>query len=58
MKWVGHSDLRMIMKYYEFRQDKSKKAMAAVSFGKNPREFRTVLGQSGVTKKRAALATP
>jgi integrase len=47
MKWVGHSELRMITRYYELRQDESKRAMEGVDFGKHSSNFRTVLGQKG-----------
>jgi len=58
MKWVGHSDLRMIMRYYELQDDESKRAMGSVDFGAKRNRFRTKIGQSGGEAKQPRSQPP
>lgn len=58
MKWVGHSDLRMIVRYYRLQDDESREAMEALSRESGFSGFSTVLAQSGVSQKHPRSQPP
>ena len=58
MKWVGHSDLRMIMRYYRLQDDESQEAMEALDGGMNGPGFKTVLRQTAGQEEEPRSQTP
>ena len=53
MRWAGHSDLRMIVRYYNLEDEESRQTMLSLGTGTNSPRFRT----NGGTLKDVALAT-
>ena len=58
MNWVGHSDLRMIVRYYSLKDEESRRAMSAVNFGGDFPRFGTVLTQLGGSEKQPRSQPP
>jgi integrase len=58
MRWVGHADLRMIIRYYTLRDDESQEAMDDLRGGAKSPGFKTVLRQTGVPEKQLRSQRP
>lgn len=58
MKWVGHSDLRMIVRYYQLQDAESQQAMEALTAGSEFPGFKTNLRQTGVPEKQPRPQLP
>ena len=58
MKWVGHSDLRMIVRYYQLHDTESQQAMQTLSVGDDVAAFRTKLGQTAWSQRRLRSQRP
>ena len=58
MKWVGHSDLRMILTYYNLQDQESLDAMEAIGGGETFRPFMHTLCTLGVPEKQPQSQTP
>jgi len=52
MHWVGHADLRMVVRYYSLQDEASREAMAALIAEENGTRYRTKLGQKGVPESK------
>jgi len=51
MKWVGHADLRMIIRYCTLRDGESQDAMKALAAGQDSSRVCTLFAHSEVSEK-------